>query len=128
MGAPVSAAYAALLALVYVLLSVLVIRRRRAAQIAIGTGGVAALERAARVHANFAEYAPIGLLLLALLEIGGAPAWGVHAGGATLTLGRVIHAYGVSQADENFGFRVVGMSLTLTAIAGLAVALLAVAA
>jgi uncharacterized protein len=120
----VSTAYAAFLALLYVGLSSRVIRRRRAAQVAIGTGGLPELERAARVHANFAEYAPIGLLLLLLLEAGGAPAAALHAAGIALTAGRVVHAYGVSREAEDFRFRVAGMALTLTTIAVLAVALL----
>ena len=123
-AAPVTAIYAALLALLYVALSARVIRRRRAAQVAIGTTGFPQLERAARVHGNFAEYVPITLLLLLILELGGAVPWTLHLSGAALAAGRLVHAYGVSRDPENFGFRVAGMALTLTTIAALAVMLI----
>ena len=55
-------AYAALLALLFIALSIRTIRARRAHKVAIGTGGHAAVERAMRVHANFAEYVPLALL------------------------------------------------------------------
>lgn len=43
-----------------------------------------------------------------------------------LLTGRVVHAVGVSQEDENFALRVTGMALTFTAIlCGAAVNLLA---
>jgi uncharacterized membrane protein YecN with MAPEG domain len=107
-------AYAALLALVFVGLSALVIRQRGRAKVAIGSGGDALLERAMRVHANFAEYVPFAVLLLALMELQGAPAALLHGLGLLLLVGRLSHAYGVSQESENFRFRVSGMMATFT--------------
>jgi len=56
--------YAALLALIFVALSVRTLRMRRRLRIAVGDGGDTALLRAMRVHANFAEYVPLSLLLI----------------------------------------------------------------
>jgi len=109
-------AYAALLALVFVGLSALVIRQRGRAKVAIGSGGDALLERAMRVHANFAEYVPFAVLLLALMELLGAPAALLHGLGLLLLVGRLSHAYGVSQESENFRFRVSGMMATFTTL------------
>ena len=114
---PVVALYAGLLGLVFLYLSIRVIGNRRRAQVALGVGGDARLERAARVQANFAEYAPLILLLVWLVEMSGYPAWVVHALGGALLAGRVVHAYGVSQAREDFRFRVTGMLLTFGALA-----------
>jgi uncharacterized membrane protein YecN with MAPEG domain len=114
--APITSAYAGLLGLFYVLLSINVIRRRRGARIALGSGEDADLQRLIRVHGNFAEYAPIALVLILLVELGGAPAWLLHGLGLALLAGRTVHAYGVSQADENYRFRVIGMSLTFGVI------------
>ncbi len=64
--------YAALLALLFMVLSVRVMRERGRARVAIGTGGNIALERRIRVHGNFAEYVPLALLLLAFMELRGS--------------------------------------------------------
>ena len=65
--------YAGLLALLFILLSMRVIGTRRAARVALGDGGIPALLRRQRVHGNFAEYAPLALLLMALAELQGLP-------------------------------------------------------
>lgn len=108
--------YAGLLALLFVVLSVQVIRQRRGAKVAIGPGGNPSLERAMRVHANFAEYVPFAVVLLALMELQRAPAFLLHALGLVLLAGRLAHAYGVSQPNENFRFRVTGMMATFATL------------
>jgi uncharacterized membrane protein YecN with MAPEG domain len=105
---PITALYAALIAVLFLALSWQVTGIRRAAQVAVGDGGDRALLRAMRAHANCAEYAPLGLILIGLAE----------------SLARVVHAYGVSQEPENFRFRVSGMVLTLSTIAAAATAAL----
>jgi uncharacterized protein len=113
---PITALIAGLLALLFVFLSVRVIGARRGARVAIGDGGDKLLARRARVHGNFAEYAPMGLLLMGIAENGGAPKMAIWMIGGLLLLGRLIHAYGVSQEKEQLAFRVTGMALTFTAI------------
>ena len=108
--------YAALLALVFVFLSVRTLLLRRKHQIGVGSGGNEQLLRASRVHSNFAEYVPITLMLIYFAEMQGASANFVHFAGAALLLGRILHAYGVSQVKENLKFRVAGMVLTFTSI------------
>ena len=123
-GMPVTALYAALVGFVFLALSRRVIVVRRAAQVPLGDGGNRRLSRAIRAHANCAEYAPLGLVLIGLAESLSIPALILHALGASLVAGRVVHAYGVSQEPENYRFRVTGMGLTLTAIAVAAIAAL----
>ena len=125
---PVTALYAGVLAALFFVLSIRVIGARRAARIALGHGDDAALLRRMRVHANFAEYAPFALLLMALAESNGAPRLALHVIGAVLVFGRFMHAFGVSQANETIRLRVIGMASTFTAIAGGAVACLVYAA
>ena len=108
--------YAAILALVYVYLAFRVIRNRRAAKVALGTGGDAALERAIRVHGNFAEYVPITLLLLLLLELQGAPRLSVVVIGMVFVAGRGAHAWGLSRDPEDLRFRTTGMAITFATI------------
>ena len=116
--------YAALLALLFVVLSVRTLLLRKNLQIGIGDAGNKQMQRAMRVHANFAEYVPLALLLLFLLEETGAPIWLLHALGSSLLLGRLLHAYGVSQQKEDLRFRVSGMALTFTTLLGSAACLL----
>ena len=108
--------YAAILALMYVALSVRVIGARRSARVALGDGGNGALLRRQRVHANFAEYVPIALILMTLAEQQSIPPAIIHALGALLLAGRVIHAIGVSREPEKIWQRVTGMSLTFAAL------------
>ena len=93
--------YAALLALLFIALSFNVIRVRRATNTALGDAGDARLLRAMRVHANFAEYVPLALILLfAAAGLGAGAIW-LHLLGALLLAGRVSHAWGVARTPEN---------------------------
>lgn len=113
---PITPAYAAILGLVFVALSFRTLLLRRKFQVAIGPGGNAALERASRVHSNFAEYVPLTLVLIYFLEIYTETVVWVHVLCIALIIGRAVHAYGVSQVNENYRFRVVGMVLTLSVL------------
>lgn len=112
----ITALYAALLAPLFVVLVIRVIALRRSARVAVGDGGDAELRRRMPVQANFAEYVPFALLLLALAEGLGGPGWAIHALGLALLAGRLSHAWGMSQAREVFGFRVGGMVATFSVI------------
>jgi uncharacterized membrane protein YecN with MAPEG domain len=120
----ITALYAALLGLLFVALSVRALLMRRRFRIAVGDGGNNQMLRAMRVHANFAEYVPLSLLLLFMFELAGAPRALLHALCACLLLGRLAHAYGVSSVAENYRFRVFGMAMTFTALLGGAAGLL----
>lgn len=118
------APYAAFLALLLVWLSVRVVGARKAARVALGTGDDPALMRAVRVHGNFVEYAPFGLLLIVLAGLTTGAVWLVHALAATLVLARAIHAWGVSRPNEVIRHRVIGMMLTFAVLVSAAAALL----
>ena len=117
---PVSAFYAGLLALLFVFLSAWVIRSRRSAGVPIGDGANEHLLRRMRVHANFAEYVPYALVLMALAESLESYPMILHGAGVGLVIARLLHAYGVGNTPENFRFRVTGMAMTFAAIATLA--------
>ena len=109
---PVTALYASLLTPLFLLLASRVIRARRGAGVAVGDGGDSLLMRRMRVQANFAEYVPLALLLMALAENLGTSVWLLHALGLALLGGRLMHAFGMSQTEEKFSFRVVGVATT----------------
>jgi uncharacterized protein len=108
--------YAALLALLFVYLSVRTLRTRKILKIAVGDNGNQQMIRAMRVHANFAEYTPIALILIYFFEVLGGFTWLAHIFCLCLLAGRVSHAYGVSQINEIYKFRIFGMAMTFTAI------------
>ena len=108
--------YAAILGLLFANLSVRTLKTRRSLKIAIGDAGNQQMLRVMRVHANFAEYAPISFLLIYLFESQGAYKVLIHLLCLCLVAGRFAHAYGVSQLTENYKFRVFGMAMTFTAI------------
>ena len=109
--------YAALCGLLLILLSRRVIQQRQRYKVALGDAGEPQIQRAMRVQANFVEYAPIGLVLIALAELQGHAVWLLHGLGLLLLGGRLLHAFGVAREPENIRFRVAGMALTFAAIA-----------
>ena len=94
MGLSASIVYAAALALVFLALSARVVLLRRRLKVGVGSGGHEVLTRAMRAHGNFAEYVPLALVLLMLVEAGtAAGTLIVHALGLTLLVGRLLHGF-----------------------------------
>lgn len=124
----ITAFYAALLAVLFIYLSVRVISWRRDRRVEFGHGEDLELLRRTRVHANFAEYAPFALLLMALAESMAPPDQVIHLAGMLLIAGRLLHAYGTSQSPPIMRYRVYGMYLTFAAIGTAAIACLALSA
>lgn len=128
MSLTITPLYGGLIGLFLVVLSVRVIFRRRSAKVSVGDGADKDLQKRVRVQANCAEYAPIGLILLAMAELQGAPGWVVHLLGLMLLVGRLIHAYGFGMTPQIIPMRQLGMALTflmliLTALANIGHAL-----
>ncbi|CAM8668555.1 COG3788 Uncharacterized relative of glutathione S-transferase, MAPEG superfamily [Comamonadaceae bacterium] len=107
--------FAACCALMQCLLTVLVIRRRLKAGVYFLDGGDAPLLRRIRAHGNFAETAPMALLLMALLEFSGLGRVWLMVFGVALLLGRVIHATSLLTNHAAWS-RSLGMALTIGVI------------
>jgi len=118
----VTALYAGLIALLYLFLSYNVVLARRSQRVSVGDGGDKLVRKRMRTHANCAEYAPIGLILLMLVEMQGMPLWLVHVFGLILLAGRLSHAYGFGSTPQIVPLRKLGMYLTLLMIISTAVA------
>ena len=116
---PITTLFAGFLTLYYVRLALAVIRLRKSQQVSLGAGGNSDLEVAIRVHGTFAEYVPLGLILLGLLEFHSAQPVVVAVLGCTLVLGRFYHAQGLRLS--NIKNRVRGMGFTFGTLATLAV-------
>ena len=108
--------YAAVLGLIFIVLSARVVVARRQFRVRLGSGGHEILERRIRVQGNFAEYVPLTIILLTFLELYGASRWLVHVLCIALILGRCLHAYCVSRTDEDIRQRRTAMMLTFGAL------------
>jgi uncharacterized protein len=106
--------YAAILGLIFVGLSAMTIRERRIASVSLGDGDNEMLRRRIRAHANFAEYVPIALILMAGAAMGGMSVWVVHLCGVALVAGRLLHVRAIYTRDGTL--RIAGMAATLTVI------------
>jgi len=117
----VTSIIAAVLAIIFIKLSFAVIGLRRKNKVGLGSGGHEDLERAIRTQGNFAEYVPIGIILIACLELNGAPWWLVAIPGVALIIGRLIHAKGMNTPPPDFSKRVLGMKFTFFTLIALVV-------
>jgi uncharacterized membrane protein YecN with MAPEG domain len=122
-----TATYFGILGLLYVVLGLQVSRLRRGNQVLFGDGGNIKLRSAIRAHANFAEYVPIIVLMVAMLEMSGVPATRVHLLMGALLVARLLHPLGMYVGPRTMQFqicRVGGILLTLLVLVGAAVGLL----
>ena len=117
----VTSIIAAALTIIFIKLSFAVIGLRRKNKVGLGSGGHEDLERAIRTQANFAEYIPLGVILIACLELNGAPWWLVAIPGVSLIIGRLIHAKGMNTPPPDFSKRVLGMKFTFFTLIALVV-------
>lgn len=114
--------YASLIAVIYIWLSIRVIAYRRSQGVSLGDADDPNLRRRIRGHANCAEYAPIGLLLVLMLELQAAPGWLVHVLALTLLVGRALHGWAFAHDRQWIFGRKNGMILTFLAILATAIA------
>src|SRR5437764_13265594 len=96
----ITAIYLALLALFYTVLAVQVGRLRQRDRATFGDSGSLQLRSAIRAHANFIEYVTIITLMVAMLEMSGLAATGVHLPMAALLLSRLLHPLALSVAHN----------------------------
>jgi uncharacterized membrane protein YecN with MAPEG domain len=105
-------------------LSLLVVRQRRAHGVVLGDADIPALTQAVRAFGNATEYVPAGLIAIAVLAMVGIPPMVVHLTGLVLLVGRVSHAIGLSRSGGASILRSAGVILTWLAYILGAVALI----
>ena len=111
---------AALAAVINLWLSVRCGRARVKGKVLHGDGGDATLMKAMRAHANFIEYTPIALILIAAIELSGHGGALLAGTAIAFLFGRIIHALGMASDQTNW-LRGGGMLLTFLPMIGLAV-------
>lgn len=118
----ITAISASILAFIFIKLAFNVITLRAKNKISFSDGSNESLGRAIRAHGNFSEYSPMALILIACLEINGCW-WPLVFGlSAFFITGRIIHASGIVENEEDFKKRILGMKLTFGSLALLAAA------
>ena len=108
--------YAAVLAALFLVLTLRVIQYRRAAGVSLGDGGHTGLQRAIRAHGNFAEYVPLALLLLLILEMSRFSLYVIHGLGIVLVIARLLHGYALAFSDRSPFGRSAGAALTVAVL------------
>lgn len=106
-------------------LSFRVVGGRMRTKVSLGSGGDSDLELRMRAHGNAAEYIPACMLGLFVLSQFAVPVWAIHGLGGVFTLGRVLHAFGLSSTV--LWARQFGMVLTWLAMLGIGAAVIFVA-
>jgi uncharacterized protein len=96
-------------------LTIYVIARRAQTGVSFLDGGDQQLMRRIRAHGNFAETAPMALLLMLLLELSGFSASWLWALGGLLIVGRLLHAQSLLTNNAAWSRRG-GMLMTLAVI------------
>ena len=115
-----TAIYAAILTFVYVKLALNVINLRHQNKVSLGDGGREDLQQAIRSHGNFAEYVPLGLILLGCLEANHIHWTIVLLLGGLFTTGRLYYAKAFLETTPNMELREKGMKYTLWGLLALA--------
>ncbi len=119
---PITSLTAASLAILLLILTFLVSQQRGVAKVSLGDGGDKTLLKRIRAFGNFTEYAPIGIILLALVEYGGTSATVTWLLAALLLIGRILHALGMYVRPLSWG-RLYGMLLNYLFFLGSAIML-----
>lgn len=121
--------YAALLAILLILLSIHTIKGRAKFNAGLGDADNIEMKRRIRAQGNLVEYTPIFLILLGYAEYAKLPSWTIHIIGIIFFSGRIMHAYSLLKAEQYEGFklisspfwRIAGMIITLVSIGLLAI-------
>lgn len=105
----------ALLALLFIALSLMVIVRRRETRVAFKDGQDNVLLRRIRAHANFVEYVPLALILMGLAILLQISPVVFLLDCLLFVIGRFIHVFGILSTDvkRQIMGRIIGMILTL---------------
>jgi uncharacterized membrane protein YecN with MAPEG domain len=114
---PVSLTAAAAAAFINLWLGIRVGQVRTSEKVSVGDGGNEKVIRRMRAQANFTEYTPFVLILIALIEVATGTSTWLWAAMAVYMLARIAHAFGM---DGVARARQVGIMLTLLIMAGLA--------
>ncbi len=121
---PITLTIAGAAAIMNVWLGIRVSLLRRRHGVSIGDGGKTQIATRARAHANYVEYTPFFLVLLALVELArGSEPW-LWLVATLFIIGRLAHPLGMDRPGANL-LRVAGIAITWLSLLALAAVALA---
>ena len=113
MNLQLTAIYASLLTLLYIVLTFIVVGGRRKTGTGLLDGGHSSLVKSIRAHGNFSEFVPLTLLLMAFAESSEYLSnIGIHIVGVVLILARIGHALGLRKSQGTSNGRFFGAGAT----------------
>ena len=115
---PVALAATGASAIINIWLGMRIGRIRVAEKISVGDGGSPRLTARMRAHLNFAEYTPIVLILIALIELAEGPQLWLWIVAALYVLGRILHPFGMDGWQPG---RRIGIAVTMLTMLGLGI-------
>jgi uncharacterized membrane protein YecN with MAPEG domain len=121
MPVPITALYAAILAILVTALAMNVTATRMKLGISLGDGDNSQMSRAIRIHGNAIEYIPLALLLMLIYELNGGVRLALYIAGGVLVVSRLLHAFGLWSSDEPGLGRGAGQIATWLTIVALAI-------
>lgn len=116
---PVTLSVAAACALINLWLALRLSSGRIRGKVLVGDGGDPRLQAGMRAHANFVEYAPFVLILVAGIELSGGSRTWLQVAGTAFVIARIAHPIGMIRGGTNV-FRAGGILVTWAVLALLA--------
>ena len=113
MEIPITLISTGILGIIFFIHSLRIIQGRGLTKTSLGDGGNDLMTRRIRIHGNFAEYIPLLLFILFLLESSRAHVVILSLFASALVLGRLLHFYGLYSKETPMWARIGGMQLTL---------------
>ncbi|HSG20709.1 MAG TPA: MAPEG family protein [Burkholderiaceae bacterium] len=110
----ISLTYLAVLALLYGGLALVVVALRIKGNVPFGHGADDLLQRAIRIHGNFAEWVPLTALLVAALEALGEAGGHIHLLMGALLAARILHPIGLFSRIGTASYRIGRIAGALT--------------
>jgi len=118
---PVTALFSSILFFLFYYLAKNVIQIRRKNKIALGFAKNKELEQAITAHSNFSQYVPLGLIMMACMELNKIHFSIIFIAGICFTYGRIIHAKSFLKKTMDLKQRVQGMKFTFWTMIAMAV-------
>jgi hypothetical protein len=116
---PITLTIAAAAVLINIWLGTRISRMRFHYKVSVGDGGIDRIANRMRAQANFIEYTPLFLILLAVVELSvGAKTW-LWGVAILFILARLAHPFGMDRQAPN-KLRVIGILVTWLVLTGLA--------
>jgi hypothetical protein len=113
MEIPITIVTTGVLGIIFFVHSLRTIKARAVTKTSLGDGGNDVMARRIRIHGNFAEYVPLLMVILLLLEVSQIPSLVLIGFASAVVAGRGLHCYGLYSPETPMWARVIGMQLTL---------------